>query len=254
MAKDTVRTKISQVVDNLEVEKGLIVDDDELTLGGTVLNATGDELDAVVDGAQMSPGKVALGVIYIPSNVADTETITIGADIYEWDRAADGVVAGTALVGHADDTPTNATPVLVAAINASGTEAITAIQISVNEVLLVADAVGVVVTGLSTDMQGANNAVAAATMLTGTAIAQKKVISGARVPNATEVTLGNVHIPLDFVPIAVVVQIRATATGIVLAHDGDIIITGGDNPYITVNNDGAVDFDADDTIHYIATD
>jgi hypothetical protein len=206
---------------------------------------------AQLDSSVLLPGKVAVGIIYVPANVADPETVTIGADIYEFDRADDGADAGgTILVtAHSDDTPANATDALIAAINASGTEAITAIDISDNEILLVADAVGAVVIALAEAMAGVGNVVDSAAMREGAVAGFKDVAFVTRVPNATEVTLDQLHIPLDFVPATVIVQLRVTSTGALVAWDGDVLITGGGNPYITINNDGSVDFTASHTFH-----
>ena len=235
-------------VNELNTLNGITADVNELNiLDGVTVNA------ALINALAEVAGKVAIGVIYVPANVADVETVTIGADVYEFDRAVDGVVGGNiAVTAHGDDTPANATDALIAVINASGTEAITAIDISANEILLVADVAGAVVTALAETMGGGGNVVSAANMASGEAAGTKEIASAARVATATEVTIGNLHIALDFVPVTVIVQIRHTSTGVVLAWDGDVLITGGANPYITINNDGGADWDADDTIHVLA--
>jgi hypothetical protein len=197
----------------------------------------------VLDNSSKTPGARAVNVLRVASNVADTETVTIGADVYEFDRAADGVTAGRiAVTGHADDTPAAATDALIAKINASGTEAVTAVDISANEILIVANKPGAVVLACTETLGGANNAWAAAAMYGGAVPGPKKRQLLVRVPTAVEVAVGNLHFEFDFTPTKVKVDVRITATpGIAVAWDGAITITGGK---VTLGNGGSVDWSA----------
>ncbi len=62
-----------------------------------------------------------------------------------------------------------------------------------------------------------------------------------RVPNATEVALGNLHIPLPFVPVYVIVTVWTTATRIAVAWNGAWALTGGSNPRVTLDNAGVTE-------------
>jgi hypothetical protein len=203
-------------------------------------------------GAELHAGQRAVNVLRVASNVADTETVTIGADVYEFDRAADGVTAGRiAVTGHADDTPTNALTALETKINAKvGVEKVTAVKISANELLIIADEPGAVVLACAETLAGANNAWAAAAMYGGKAVASSKTSTQKRVPNATEVALGNMHFLFDFTPVAAIVLIAPTATpGAYKIWDGVLTISGG---RVTINNAGSVDWAATDDVVVIA--
>src|SRR5437867_7796982 len=86
-----------------------------------------------------SRGRRAINVLRLASNVADAETITIGSEVYEIDTAAapGAVTAGNIRVDcNAGVTPTIASASIVAAINANTRLGLTAVAISVNEVLV----------------------------------------------------------------------------------------------------------------------
>lgn len=169
-----------------------------------------------------------------------------GTDIY----VGDGVTAGRIALGMvATLTPTVFTAALVDDINTVGTEPVTAVLISVNEVLIHADTVGVVTTALAETLAGANNAWDTAALRVGAAAATKKIARVARVPNAQEVALGNLHVALDFTPAVVVVQVRVTASGDLVAWDGDCVIATG---LVKLTNTGDVDWAATDTVHIVA--
>lgn len=82
-----------------------------------------------------------------------------------------------------------------------------------------------------------------------------KYVRVSRVPTTIEVSAGVVNIALPFNPVAAFVEVRVTASNAVKAWDGDNALVAASPPapaYVTVNNDGAVDFDANDTIEVIA--
>ncbi|MGH9462013.1 MAG: hypothetical protein ACRD1X_12390 [Vicinamibacteria bacterium] len=204
-------------------------------------------------GPLQDPGRRAVNVLRVASNVADEETVTIGADVYEFDRAADGVTAGRiAVTGHANDTPAAATNALITAVNASGTELVAAVDIGDNEVLIVADAVGAVVLACAESLGGANNGWASATMYGGAAAALKALSVQRRVPNAAEVALGNMHFAFSFEPVVVALLVYPTATpGEAKAFDGAVSVVGN---VATVVDDGAVNLAETDTVVLIVTE
>lgn len=216
------------------------------------------EGDIEVDGAKVNgvsrfPGLPAFGFINVAANVADTETVTVGSVVFEFDRAANGVTAGrVAVTGHADDTPANATNALITAINARTDLGIRAVDVSDNLILLVRTSVGVNTTALAEAMAGSNNVVSAAALANGAAEANKRIAAVARVPTANEVTAGALILPLNFVPTNVLVQVRVTSTGAFKAWDGKWTITGGSYPYVLVDNAGTTDWAATDTVHITA--
>lgn len=207
------------------------------------------------DNYGIDEGYAGIGVIRIESNVADTETVTIGSDVYEFDRAENGVTSGrNAVTGHSDDTPANATDALITAINANDTNGIRAIDIDANEILLVSKGSGSSAVTLAETMGGANNSVQSLNEGGGTS----RVMAASRVPSAQEVAIGQMHFAcVNFDPTVAIVQVRTTASGALKSFDGDVIITvtSGDDPaYITVKNDGATDFSATDTVCVIAAE
>lgn len=203
-------------------------------------------------GAQVEGGQRAINVLRMASNGADTETVTIGADVYELDRAANGVTAGRiAVTGHADDTPTNVLTALETRINAKvGVEKVTAVKISANELLVIADEPGAVVLACAETLGGANNLWVNATMYGGRVVSGRKNSAQVRVPKAEEVTLGNMHFMFDFTPTVVIVLVAPTATpGAYKIWAGVATISGG---RVTIDNAGAVDWAATDNVTVLA--
>lgn len=140
------------------------------------------------------------------------------------------------------------TDALIAAITASGTELVAAVDIGTAEVLIIADAVGVITIACTETLTG-TGVWAAANMYGGSAAGGTAIVAQARVPNAVEASVANMHFQFDFNVAFVNVVIRATSTGIVLAWDGGITVTAG---LVTIDNDGAADWDADDTVYVLA--
>lgn len=202
-------------------------------------------------------GVAPIAVLRLASNVADTETVTIGADVYEFDRAANGVTAGRiAVTAHSDDTPANASTALANKINASGTELVKAVRISANEILIyAADAVGgdpdgsTATTALAETMAGANNAWDTAALRGGQDADYRAAASASRVPNATEVALGNMHFVFPFTVATAVAEVRVTAGGTPKGWVGGVTISGN---RVTLDNAGATDWAATDTVTVIA--
>lgn len=146
-------------------------------------------------------------------------------------------------------TPAVASLVIPATINEMGVEPISAKRISNNEVLLYADAVGVLATGTTETLAGANNAFDQATMVRGEAAGYKAMARITRVPTAQEVTLGNLHIALDFTPTWVQVDVRVTATKEAKAWTGTWAIA---SDVLTLTNAGGTAFAETDTIYVLA--
>jgi hypothetical protein len=197
-------------------------------------------------------GRKSFAVLRIASDVADGETVTIGDDIYEFDTAADPgeITAGHIRVKVIDaQTPAAATPALVAAINASGTEAVTAVKVGDNEMLITFKAVGAYTLALAEDMAGENNAWDTAALRGGAVAGIKKVYHSMRVPNAAEVALGNMHFPLDFVPTYFAAVVIVTATGVPTAWNGAIKKTDWG---VQIDNSGTTDWAATDTVCLVA--
>lgn len=168
---------------------------------------------------------------------ADANDVFVGDGIEVTSTIAVGLV--TTL------TPTAFTPALVADINEHAVEAVGATEITVNELLLTADAVGAVVLGCTETLGGANNAWAAVAMYGGAAPSTKKLVAQSRAPNAAEVALGNMHFAFDFAPTVVSLWVRVAATGLVVAWGGTFAITGN---VLTLTNDTNPDWAATDLV------
>lgn len=166
-----------------------------------------------------------------------TSDVYIGDGIDSASTLAVGLVATL--------TPTAAAPALVDVITEEGTEAITAVQISVNEILLKDDEVGQAAVALSEALGGANN-----TIETTTASGKDKganfSMSVNRTPTAQEVAIGNLHVAVPFTPTEAYVKVRDSSNNIV-AWDGAVGIDGTNN-IVTIGNGGAVDWAADSTV------
>lgn len=172
-------------------------------------------------------------------------------DIYE----GDGVSAGRIPVGLvATLTPTVFTDALIADINDRGLEPVRAIDISVNEILLVSLIDGTGTYTLAEAMAGVNNEVEAA-VDGGQVPVNRQSCVVSRVPTAIEVAHGNMHFAFDFDPVGVLVDVRVTADGLPTVWDGAQTInaaSGSDPAYVTLDNAGAVDWAATSTVYVYA--
>ena len=142
--------------------------------------------------------------------------------------------------------PTLATPALVSAINNFSTHKLLAIQISVNEVLVVSrdDTAACGALACAETMAGANNQWANATFYTGSGPGVNVNMMQARAANAQEVSLGTAHFWFPFTVAAVQAQVR-TAAGVAKAWDGAVTISG---QRVTFDNAGATDWAAGDIL------
>lgn len=94
-------------------EKNIVADDD-------AVYAAIDALDVSAGGDVGDEGTIPTALLLLPNVVTDNDTVTIGADIYEWDDNASGLTVGTILVtftGVGDQRTA-----LITAINTLGTE------------------------------------------------------------------------------------------------------------------------------------
>src|SRR5512144_1148425 len=135
-------------------------------------------------------GRPACNVLRIAANVADGETVTIGNDVFEFDNNST-YTAGRIQVVVTGLTPTLATPALVAAINNSSTHRLLAVQISVNEVMVVGrdDTAAAGAIACSETMAGANNGWANATFFGGLSGGQYVSMLQQRAANAQDVAI-----------------------------------------------------------------
>ena len=164
-------------------------------------------------------------------------------------------------------TPAVAIPALVAEINnaLAGNERATAkasrcylryqAVALTNEMLLAALNPGVADSGitLAETMGGANNTWDTAATRLGAEPALKRSFITARVPNATEVALDAMRIPVDFTPGVINVTVITTATGLEVAWNGARTFTayGGayQGGYVTIGNGGVTDWSAAETVY-----
>jgi hypothetical protein len=124
--------------------------------------------------------------------------------------------------------------------------AITASLNGVNEVHIKGNTVGVLALATTETLAGANNEWMAATMFGGVAAGRRRFQTfTARVPTAAEVTLAKMFFFTTFTPTFGVVRMTTTATGLVLAYDGEMTFGAG---FALLENGGAVDFATTSTI------
>jgi len=106
----------------------------------------------------------ATGTLTFSDSVSDTETVTIGDDVYEFDTDA-SVTEGNILVDVSGGaTASAAVTALVAAINANDTQGVGAADGAGDTVVLTADTKGTVANAIATTETCANGAFGAATL------------------------------------------------------------------------------------------
>jgi hypothetical protein len=175
--------------------------------------------------------------------IATTEGLTHVSNVF------DAVVLGTTRAG-VDPTAGEFTTALVAAINdPTRVENVTAIRVSANVVLVYHDIIGPDATGTTETLSGVNNVWDAATLHDGALASSLSLAAIARVPNAVEVATDYLLVPLDFVPTAVVIDVRTTATGANVAWNGGCTILAGG---LQIDNLSTVDWSAAETLYILA--
>lgn len=165
-------------------------------------------------------------------------------------------------------TPAVATPALAAEINnilAGAERAVSkasraylryqAISLATGaEMLLAALNPGSVDSGvvLAETLSGANNVWDTAATRLGAEPALKRAYSTNRVPNATEVALGTMRVPVDFTPGPIDVAVITTSSGLAVAWVGARLFTAWGGAYqggfVTLDNTGATDWATTDTL------
>jgi len=153
-------------------------------------------------------------------------------------------------------TPTVFTPRFVADVNARGRNypPYGAIQIDVNTVVFYNAvsqggdaAVDATAVAVAEDMSGSGNAWDDATFVGGDVATNRLVVT--RVPIAAEVTKGLLHIVFPFTPTIDKINVQTTATGAVVAWDGNAAVDG---KLLTLDNTGNTDWATTDTITVFA--
>ncbi len=251
--------KVTVGVDVMEIEI-LTTDSTDVTAGGSFNQATGP---ITVLAATYPHLLTALGTLILVESevmrlVATGTSLTYSRGQSGTTAAAhanataiyigDGIAAGSTIaVGMGGTlTPTDFTPALVADFNALGVSPITMTAISVNEILLTADDIGVLATACTETLAGSGNAFNAATMYGGKAQAFTNYSVQQRVPLAQEVTLAHMQFSFGFTPAFVTVRVCATATPAKdKLWDGGITISGG---LVTLDEAGSVDWATTDTV------
>lgn len=170
---------------------------------------------------------------------------TLAGTAAHWTR--DAATLGTTTLG-VDPSAANVCDGLVAAINASGTEEVTARKISNNELQIIADAKGVVTIACAETLATANNTWSAAAMYGGKAEAERLFAAASRVPTATEVAVA-MHFEFDFTPSIVIPHVKVTTGGARKIWGGTIGISNG---HVTLTNNGTTDFATTDTVEVLA--
>jgi len=89
-------------------------------------------------------------------------------------------------------------------------------------------------------------------MYGGKASGARNINIQSRVPQGTEVAIGNMHFAYDFTPVYVSVSVTVTATpALIFAWDGAITIAGNT---VELDNGAAADWAATHTVHILVTD
>lgn len=194
-----------------------------------------------------------INVLRLASNVADAELVTIDGQNYEMDSAAESTItAGNIRVDvNSALTPTVASAALVLAINNNAKSPVSAVAISVNEILIWTKPGQERAIACTETLAGSNNAWSAAAMYAATTSSENRGMAmGARVPTATEVAVGNLHLRFSFAVASAIAVVRVTSTGAVKAWDGALTISGN---RVTLDNAGSVDWAATDTVTVFAS-
>jgi hypothetical protein len=195
--------------------------------------------------------RFAVNTLKLAANVADTETITIGGEIYEIDSAASpgAITAGRIRVDvTAGLTPALAGPKIAAAINANNSHGLQATYVSASAEVVIFGPVAAL--DCTETLAGSGNAWYNATMVGGNVNdfpATTQLFSRAAV--AGEVTAGVMHFVFPFQVTSAIAHVR-TAAGIPVAHVGACTVSGN---RVTVDNTGATDFAATDVVSVVAT-
>lgn len=197
--------------------------------------------------ALTTAGAVTAHAIVITATVAGVAGNSIASTETSAHLAFDAVTLGTTTAG-VDPTVTQTATAIALAINNHASD-YGAEKISANEVLIEKSTVGVDTRACTETLAGANNAWTSATMYGGLPAQTKRISVQKRVPLAQEVTLGTMHFVLPFVPTYVRAFARVTSSGLDKLWVGATIQSGN---RVTLDNSGATDWAATDTVYVYA--
>ena len=186
-------------------------------------------------------GQYATGWILISDTVSDTETVTIGADVYEFDVSADGVTGGRIDVD-CDGSKAAALAALIAAINASGTEAVTADTPADGDYInLTADAVGpagnIVLSNAATN-------VTTQTMAGGRAAGDVAITTAKYTVTALDATRGKIQLTIEQGTDVLHIQCEVRSSAGLLKADTTVAEAGG----VFTLTEGAAAWAANDVV------
>lgn len=203
---------------------------------GRILRCEAEFLKVV---AVVDANKVELSRGYAGSTIASHAD---GTDIF---KGAQAPAAGRVpLPTGATLTPTAFSALAVTGLNALNVDGITAVAISVNEVLLSREKNGAALAVAET-LGGSNNAFDGAAFHGGVEPADGRFAVVTRVPTAQEVALDALHAVFPFTVKFARVTVRVTADGTAIAWDGAVTLSG---TRVTVGNGGATDWTASHTV------
>lgn len=228
---------------------GSVSDGDTVTIGAHVYEFdTDDIVDSAsilvdVSGGATAPaavtalvaamadtGHAAKGYLSFSGTVSDTETVTIGTDVYEFDTGG-GVTGGRIAVDVSGGaTAADAVTALVAAITASAVVTVSAEDVTGNVVKVTYDTVGTAGNAIVTTTTASNGAWDAATLLGGVAVGAK-LVTGADGPgNTVEVTAETAGTAGN--------SIGTTKSGTNLTWQDATLLNGLDDPYVDFRCNG----------------
>lgn len=216
------------------------------------INATGTAGVEYYTGTLIHP-TISAGALDATTLVVTAKTKGTGGNSLASTEASTHLAFGAAtLANGADTSASDFTTALEAAVNAGAAQLAVATRISANEVLFQdVTRTGHVSKTCSETLAGANNGWNANATYGGRgepdSFPNSAILS--RVPVAQEVTLGNLHVLLDFTPAFVIVQIRRA--GVQVAWDGVPTISGR---RVTLDNAGSTDWAAGDVVTVFASE
>lgn len=190
-------------------------------------------------------GAYGIGYVNFGASVTADDTLTVGSDVYQFKTSGNAAAGMIKVDVSGGVTAAIASDAFIVAVNANARSAVVAVDISTSLVLLKTKRAGGIVT-LAEGMTSASNTVDQM----GASVAEDGLAQIAVfriVPTAAQVTKGSIAIGLDFVPRAVTVQVRVTATGVTVAWNGAVTLDVT-NKLVTIDNTSTTDWAATDTV------
>jgi hypothetical protein len=204
-------------------------------------------------GAVVNQGLQALNVFDAPEDFVEGDTITIGADTYEI-RSGGGEAPGNIGVEVAGQySPGVVLPLLRIAIETLGTEEVNCLVPSANQLIIRGLTPGVLALACSSVCDDPTNAWQSAVMFGGAAPSVTKMGRASRVPSAEEVASGFMHFLFPFQVAAYHVEVRVTATGVLVPFGGEVALANNAGAArLTLENDTDPDFAEAHTVRVLA--